>query len=312
MFPFSQKCFLSPTNFSFFQQMFPFSNKCFLFSGDVEFIAGLPTYHVTAVCSLNTTVMALSRTHFDRLLVKRTADTVTRMRHIVTEQLSARTSRPHLTRQLPLFGCIIAQLNQVTNRPPKTNIGRDDGSVISGLSRTNWRAKSVLSTRSFPLAALKRQSDHWNTTDVSGGQGGFSARSSTKRPRDTTSFRYNHMVDRRPTGRTSASNRNPRAGIFVKLLQVSNPEQVVWPLHVDQEEYTYLLQLKRRLAKQMDDFFPHVPLSLGSREQSKVEQPLPRLAGQPHKQKDSATGKQASPPGAASKRKVTTFSLPGV
>ena len=96
----------------------------------------------------------------------------------------------------------------------------------------------------------------------------------------------------------------------MKLLAVSNPEQTAWPLHIDNEEYTYLLQLKRRLAKQMDDFFPHLP-GAPPREMTRTDQRLPRLGGQAEKQKDSArkSGSQAE---AGAKRKVTTFVLPGM
>jgi len=278
--------------------------------GDVEFLADLSTYHVTAVCTLNTTVMALRRTHFERLFVKRNADTVTRMRRHVTEQLSARTSRPHLARQLPLFRCVIEQLNQLTtNRLPKTSLGRDDVSVQSGVSTANWRTKSVISsTRSFPLMSVKRSGDQRRGTDASaqhGSNGMFNVR-----PREATRLRFSHTLDQRPLGRRSAGGRNPRTGIFVKLLAVSNPEQTAWPLHIDNEEYTYLLQLKRRLAKQMGDFFPHMP-GTPTRETTRTDQRLPRLGGLAEKQKDSAR-KPASQSEAGAKRKVTTFVLPGM
>ena len=50
---------------------------------------------------------------------------------------------------------------------------------------------------------------------------------------------------------------NPREGIFLKLMQVSNPMLDRRYLEMEDDEYQYLLQLRRRLAKQMQDFYPY-------------------------------------------------------
>ena len=247
----------------------------------MEFLAGLSTYHVTAVCTRKTTVMALSRTHYERLFVKRNANTVVRMRHLVTEQLLARMSRPYITREIPFFRCIVSQLSNITaNNLPEMNNGLGVVRANSDLAGTNWREKSVISTRSFPSTSLKRPSHYAQGNNLEQGIGASLA----SRPRDTARLRFGRSAEQLPTGCMNSACRNPREGIFVKLMHVSSPEQSACSLHIDPEEYTYLLQLRRRLAKNMDEFYPRAP---SSQKPNRADQRLPKLGEHSRELKNS-------------------------
>ena len=50
---------------------------------------------------------------------------------------------------------------------------------------------------------------------------------------------------------------NVRDGIFSKLMQLSNPGVERRHLQIGEEEYQYLIQLRRRMAKQLKDFYPY-------------------------------------------------------
>ena len=53
---------------------------------------------------------------------------------------------------------------------------------------------------------------------------------------------------------------NPRHGIFFKVIQVSNPNIDKNLLAIEEEEFNYLCQVKRRIAKQIHKFYPFASL----------------------------------------------------
>lgn len=63
---------------------------------------------------------------------------------------------------------------------------------------------------------------------------------------------------------------HPRDGIFFKVLQVSNPNIDKENLAIDEEEFNYLCQIKRRITKELHKYYPFASLdsflSLGDNE----------------------------------------------
>ena len=99
---------------------------------------------------------------------------------------------------------------------------------------TNWREKSVISSRSLPSTQLKRPS-HYSQVNIGSRSGQGIGESLASRSRETTRLRLGRSAERLPITKSFACQ-NPREGIFVKRMQVSSPEPSAYSLRVDQVE----------------------------------------------------------------------------
>ena len=94
--------------------------------------------------------------------------------------------------------------------------------------------------------------------------------------------------------KTELARLPPRAGIFFKLMQVTQPNVEKADLAIDEEEFNYLCQLRRRIARQLNEFYPFASLEsflqLGEENRPKTERSerrrkRPSLHAAPQRQK---------------------------
>ena len=83
-----------------------------LFVGDVEFLLGLETFHTTAICSRETTVMVLNKTHLDRLFRKRSPRTLKDMSKMIETQLTLRCLKPNILETAPIMRCFLYKVQE--------------------------------------------------------------------------------------------------------------------------------------------------------------------------------------------------------
>ena len=82
-------------------------------------LLGLSTHHATAVCSRETVVMALYRTHFERLFKRRNPKTLAKMATSSELQLTRRVIKPKIVDCMPLVRCLVFKLQEVKREAGK-------------------------------------------------------------------------------------------------------------------------------------------------------------------------------------------------
>ena len=269
-----------------------------LFIGDLEFLLDMDLYHSTVTCTQTTVIMALHRAVFDRMFKKKNPLTIKYMCGNLQNQIPNRFARTQVLENVPLIKFIISKIQELSGCAAINKNEHEDteslpyvDSVSNAGSRIS-RAKSGISAKSFPMTRrsenrlLSRKAALSSLHEPSRPP---VARDSYYSPRVTTAgyggsgdtglmvgSHYQHgrgqHVVRPPLGGENinisgeTSSDNPRNGIFIKLLQISNPMVRRSHLDVDDDEYSYLLQLKRRMAKKIEDFYPthSIPTQDGS------------------------------------------------
>ena len=229
---------------------------CF-YSGDIEFLLNIGKYHVTSKCTHQTDVLWIHKAHFERLFRRRNAHCLKDMFRTVALQLTGRTSREGLLKRAPFFRCLILKLQEVNGERsrPKEEEASNLPHVNNDNVLTRQRSYSEMGHRSPEV--LRR-----------------SVRTQAALP-DSAMFKSPQMPSMNPShftpitvsapnGRQDSSKSditfverplsNPREGIFVKLMHMSNPEVTPSHLAIDEEEFEYLSQLRRRIAKEFQDF----------------------------------------------------------
>ena len=79
----------------------------------MEFLLGLDTFHHTATCSRETTVMVLHKTHFERLFRKRSPRTLIEMGKMVETQLTLRCLKPNILETAPVLRVFLYRLQEL-------------------------------------------------------------------------------------------------------------------------------------------------------------------------------------------------------
>ena len=93
-------------------------------------LLGLNTHHTTAVCSRETVVMALYRTHFDRLFKRRNPKTLAKMAANSELQLTRRVIKPNISDSLPLVRCLVFKLQEVKREAGKKFVAPPYGAEV--------------------------------------------------------------------------------------------------------------------------------------------------------------------------------------
>ena len=88
-------------------------------TGAVEFLLGLGVHHTSAVCSRETVVMSLYRTHFERLFKRRNPKTLLKLASTAELQLTRRVIKPNIVEFLPLIKCFVYKLQEVKREAGK-------------------------------------------------------------------------------------------------------------------------------------------------------------------------------------------------
>lgn len=86
----------------------------FIIAGDVEFVLNLAHYHTSAMCTQETTVMVLTKVHFERLFKRRNPRTVKNLARVLELQLVRRSLKPNILLSVPLIKCFIYRLQEVS------------------------------------------------------------------------------------------------------------------------------------------------------------------------------------------------------
>lgn len=203
-------------------------------------------------------------------------------------QLQRRTSRPGVTDTVPLLKAMTIKLKELTGElVPKPKTSENDfflptmetmsvGSFPRGKSAKS--SVSHFSSRSLPVPLSRVQENQ--ELHLPSGPATFrstllstseeqepSAQNDPSSKSNNNEFAENFLSTLptpRSDGQMTAAEgvaqpqavNQPKEGIFMKLLKVSNPRVERKHLKMDDVEYNYLIQLRRRIAKQWDDISP--------------------------------------------------------
>lgn len=116
---------------------------------------GLDTFHHTATCSRETTVMILSKTHFDRLFRKRSPRTLTEMGKMVETQLTLRCLKPNILETVPVLRVLLYRLQEI-NGERKRGDGKNFLSTLRYMSNNfeiEGASRPTNNTSMRPLAS---------------------------------------------------------------------------------------------------------------------------------------------------------------
>ena len=267
--------------------------------------------------------MAIHKAHFERLFRRRNPSTIKLMTRQLAINITKRMSRPNLVQHVPLLRFLVLKIQELNGeRRMKKKLKDEDFSLpyfdFSDSSSFS-RAKSVKSNRTFPL--MSHQSPRMR------GHEPIIMPQLPQAANQTLQFVSQSYI---PNLENPALNSGPsvifsdvvnsteeeqqppnaRDGIFVKLMQLSNPGIERKHMNVSQEEYNYLVQLRKRMAKQMKDFYPYKSSEqiLGTAVGTTSASPRSRLVQKPSR--GGATGLPALPLSPKSARKSVGKHVP--
>ena len=191
--------------------------------------------------------------------------------------MQSRSRRDNLVTKVPLLKCIIWKLQETGGKIKRKREKEEESPLIvlpdavgnssparpisHGSSRSvpNMRKGSanysVSSFRSAQLPVLRdkatftRSSAHGGNNFL-GGSGLVYSMPNLKRNEDRAQTGY--TVERHSLSKGD--------GIFMKLLQIGNPNLNRKHLDIDDDELEYLISLRRRMARKLEEFHPHSSL----------------------------------------------------
>ncbi len=211
--------------------------------GDTELLLGLGKYHATAICSQEVKVFWLHKAHFDRLFRKKNPLTIQSMLRMIELKMSRRVAESRAAQKAPLYKCFLLKVQQINGTreirdkdeedvPETPMISMMKGKPVTAGVRPSSRTNDMF------LSRVSRASSH--PSEYSNGH----------------QFRVMHT----PIPQDPDALRPPREGIFIKLMQISDPDFARIQTDIDEEELTYLLQLKKRVAREFENFNPFITL----------------------------------------------------
>ena len=232
----------------------------FLFSGDVEFLLNLPKYHVSTICTHETEVLWIHKAHFDRLFRRKNPSSLKVLAHLIQSQVASRLTKESLQRRLPFFHCL--QLKLADCKEMKKKDKQEEAENLPQVNMDNMlirqRSYSHMEHR-LPKPSSRSAHRHRNHSSMDM----FPLRPVPLPNPNLTAQGLPDLAAQGVAQVDAAGNDvivvkrpllNPREGIFVKLMQINNPDTTADQLLIDDEEFRYLSQLRRRIAKEFQDF----------------------------------------------------------
>lgn len=125
--------------------------------GDVEFLLGLSAYHSTVVCSRETTVMSLYKSHYDRLFKRRHPASIKTMAKTLELQLTRRILKPNIIDSVPLLKCFVYRLQEIIkDSGRKIQIASSNNEVHSPMDIVGVTYEDVGETKSQEVSQRMR------------------------------------------------------------------------------------------------------------------------------------------------------------
>ena len=220
------------------------------FSGDAEFLLELDKYHGTAVCTQETSTFMLHKAHFDRLFRRRNPLSVKTLLKILELKL-IRRAHEGVIHKVPLFKCLLLRAHDIMG--------------ISIRQRLREREDPVLCAEmeAFQKRLIANSAKQIKTTDEEGNK-----TSTYIEPAFFVRLRNQAF---QPTYRPSTPggrggpvliDRRPKPGILLTLMQITDPEDAKRSLDIEEDELNYLLNLKKRVAREFEEFDPFANLEM--------------------------------------------------
>ncbi|ELU14748.1 hypothetical protein CAPTEDRAFT_205292 [Capitella teleta] len=235
-------------------------NICFLgngqLCGDIEFLLALSNYHATAICQMQTTVFSLHRVVYERLFQKKNPTTLPIMTKNLGMLLSKRLSRTAaLMEHIPLLNYILMMVEHLNGeRIARRKVRVDGGVLVADVAVT--RPKSLPSAFSLQ------------------GQRGIHDDQNSKPAITLRDFSQEEPTKSRGAGFSMD-------GIYLKLMRISEPGFTLEGSGISEEEYDYLVPLKKRLAKHLGTINPLYRKNPRARatpsKKSQIKSTLPQL-----------------------------------
>ena len=250
----------------------------FLFSGDTEQLLGLDKYLATAKCTQESSVYWIHKEYFDRLFRKKNPGTLKPMAKTLCMLMKNRAARESLASRVPLLKCLIFKLQEMTGEiKPKTKKDQEEENPLAMIPESHTallRGKAGYSVKSFPI--MRRGSAHYSVSSFRSAQlpsssGGYlgAGRSvlghpgglvySMPNPLTAAAMQQQHQQQQQQQTEGQQVPERPsnrRDGIFLKLMQVGNMSLNRKHLDIEEDELQYLISLRRRIARQMEEFHP--------------------------------------------------------
>lgn len=179
------------------------------------------------------------------------------MANIISALVAGRTNREGLIQKMPFFRCLQLKLNEMMEEKKrgKEDIGnlpqvKMDNMLIRQRSYSQTDYKLPDYSRNLQRCHTPASKENYNTFKNST----TPSINSVPNLRKTTPA-YGAALTTSPNDMIVVDKPllNPRQGIFVKLMQISNPDASPDHLSVDEEEFSYLVQLRRRIAREFQD-----------------------------------------------------------
>lgn len=259
----------------------------------------MKTYHTSAIStSPNTVVIRLPQSHYERLFTNKNPQTVSMISHNIGFNVQQRLASELICKNVPLLKAVMLQLDDVNGThvvKRKVVEEEDDASdevtepdLVSSV-RSPSKIKSAPATSRHEKSTGVEEEVMAMTKNASNGN--LSSLPEALQKYLNTQIKY--ALDDTPTAETDEGLKDPsseqyssgvytlakhtpadsgpkkselpspltaRHGIFFKMLQVSNPHIDKRHLAIEEEEYTYLCQLRRRIAKNLNEYYPFASL----------------------------------------------------
>ena len=202
----------------------------------------------------------IHKAHFDRLFRRKNPNSLKALAKLIQSQLASRITSEGLLRRLPFFRCLQLKLSDLTEVKQKGK--EEDAANLPEVNMDNMlirqRSYSQMDYR-LPeprSRSPRRQRCHTSMDTFPLRPASLPTPTFTPQVRPDLAAQGIAQVDAAGNDVIVVDRPllNPREGIFVKLMQITNPDTTADHLLIDDEEFHYLSQLRRRIAKEFQDF----------------------------------------------------------
>ena len=231
-------------------------------------VLDIPKYFATAKCTKVTSVYWIHKDQYVRLFRKKNPHSLKPMAKTLAMLMQSRSGRDSLVTKIPLLKCVIWKLQEISGQIKRIRVKKEEESPLlllpetvgsSSLSRpkSHTSNRSVLTTRgdsesysvssfrSAHLPVLSDKATFTRSTALGGGSGLVYSMPNLKR----NDAERAHTAHRHSFGKGD--------GIYMKLLQVGNPNLNRKHLDIGDDELEYLISLRRRMARKLEEFHPN-------------------------------------------------------
>ena len=238
-------------------------------------ILDMEKYFATAKCVRKTSVYWIHKDQFTRLFKRKNPHTLKPMAKTLAMLMQNRSSREGLVIKVPLLKCMMWKLQEMSGPNKRKRTGRDDEnslSLLSDIEQTGnsprTRPKSMHSNSSLPT--MRRGSSTYSISSFRSApfplpsDNPMFAKSArlAANPANGSALVYSMPNIKAAENRTQTGFSQERHflskgdGIYLKLMQVGNPKLNRKHLDIDDEELEYLIALRRRMTRKLEDFNP--------------------------------------------------------